>query len=69
MLFTRHISGARVVTCTANTSVAQYQFTGYGSHLDNYPTQYLTCAAAIGQTKYVPIVVSMHRLPTQYNTL
>ncbi len=50
MLFSRRISGTRVISKGVLQEVAGTQFTGYGSHCDNYPHSYLTFAAALGTT-------------------
>ncbi|XP_022083546.1 O-phosphoseryl-tRNA(Sec) selenium transferase-like isoform X2 [Acanthaster planci] len=51
MLFKRNVSGARVVPRGVTKTIGGYDFTGYGSHCNDYPTGYLTVAAAIGITK------------------
>jgi len=51
MLFTRNISGARVVALGENKEIGGHHFTGFGSHHDQYPFPYLTLAAAIGMTR------------------
>lgn len=52
MLFTRFVSGARVVARTGKeTSVSGLTFRNFGSHSNNYPCSYLTAAAAVGMTK------------------
>jgi len=64
MLFTRNISGARVVAPEKDVkkSVADISFLGYGSHTDNYPVPYFTVAAAIGMTRDdVDILISRLR--------
>ncbi|GAX79839.1 hypothetical protein CEUSTIGMA_g7279.t1 [Chlamydomonas eustigma] len=48
MLWSRFISGTRVVPKGKKQSVAGIDFLGYGSHADDYPHVYLTAAAAIG---------------------
>eukprot|EP00041_Stephanoeca_diplocostata_P012147 m.202481 g.202481 ORF g.202481 m.202481 type:complete len:497 (+) comp18833_c0_seq1:206-1696(+) len=48
MLFQRCVSGTRVVNGVDIKTVAGTTFHGYGAHIDNYPTPYLTAAAAIG---------------------
>lgn len=52
MLFTRCISGTRVVAQGSVKEIEGYSFQGYGSHCDNYPYSYLTAAAAIGMTSH-----------------
>ncbi|XP_038075876.1 O-phosphoseryl-tRNA(Sec) selenium transferase-like [Patiria miniata] len=51
MLFKRNVSGARVVPKGVTKTIGGYDFTGYGSHCNEYTTGYLTAAAAIGITK------------------
>lgn len=51
MLFTRCVSGTRVVIPGEGKTVAGHDFIGYGSHVDAYPTPYLTAAAAIGMQR------------------
>ena len=48
MLFARGASGARVVVPGKFQQVAGINFQGYGASCDNYPSAYLTIAAAIG---------------------
>ena len=51
MLFTRFVSGTRVVPKGEVKEVSGYTFQGFGSHTDSYPCAYLTAAAAMGMTK------------------
>ncbi|XP_054996736.1 O-phosphoseryl-tRNA(Sec) selenium transferase [Sorex araneus] len=51
MLFTRQVSGARVVPLGSVQTVNGYTFKGFMSHANNYPCAYLNAAAAIGMTK------------------
>lgn len=51
MLFTRCVSGTRVVATDTVKEIEGYKFQAYGSHCDKYPTAYLTAAAAIGMTR------------------
>ncbi|XP_064142076.1 O-phosphoseryl-tRNA(Sec) selenium transferase isoform X3 [Loxodonta africana] len=48
MLFTRQVSGARVVPLGSVQTVSGYTFRGFMSHANNYPCAYLNAAAAIG---------------------
>mmetsp|Transcript_19336 Transcript_19336/g.30974 ORF Transcript_19336/g.30974 Transcript_19336/m.30974 type:complete len:160 (+) Transcript_19336:1191-1670(+) len=48
MLFTRGVSGARVVAPGMTKSVAGISFNNYGASYDNYPHAYVTVACAIG---------------------
>ncbi|XP_059145302.1 O-phosphoseryl-tRNA(Sec) selenium transferase-like isoform X2 [Physella acuta] len=51
MLFTRFVSGTRVVAPGQESEVCGHSFKNFGSHSNNYPCTYLTAAAAIGMTK------------------
>ncbi|XP_035827856.1 O-phosphoseryl-tRNA(Sec) selenium transferase [Aplysia californica] len=51
MLFTRFVSGTRVVAPGKDNRVSGYHFKNFGAHYDNYPCAYLTAAGAIGMTK------------------
>ena len=51
MLFSRFVSGTRVVTTGGSKKVAGLQFAGYGAHADAYPEPYMTAAAAMGMRK------------------
>ncbi|CAH3020768.1 unnamed protein product [Porites evermanni] len=51
MLFTRCVSGARVVSPDSTKEINGYVFTGWGAHAQHYRCAYLTAAAAIGMTK------------------
>ena len=48
MLFTRFVSGARVVTCDNTKQIVETVFKAFGSHCDEYHCDYLTAAAASG---------------------
>nr|XP_010336472.2 O-phosphoseryl-tRNA(Sec) selenium transferase isoform X2 [Saimiri boliviensis boliviensis] len=48
MLFTRQVSGARVVPLGSLQTVSGYTFRGFMSHTNNYPCAYLNAASAIG---------------------
>eukprot|EP00798_Chlamydomonas_sp_ICE-L_P014522 gene14522-20553_t len=50
MLWARSISGTRVIAPGKAQTVAGIRFESYGSHHNNYPSVYLTAAAAIGTT-------------------
>lgn len=41
-LFSRCCSGSRTVSCQSRQSVAGIAFSGFGAHIDSYPTPYLT---------------------------
>ncbi|XP_055901382.1 O-phosphoseryl-tRNA(Sec) selenium transferase-like [Biomphalaria glabrata] len=51
MLFTRNVSGTRVVAPGKDAEVSGHLFKNFGSHSNNYPYSYLTAAASIGITK------------------
>ncbi|XP_069487968.1 O-phosphoseryl-tRNA(Sec) selenium transferase isoform X2 [Ambystoma mexicanum] len=51
MLFTRQVSGARVVPRVSVQTVSGYTFTGFMSHSNHYPCSYLNAASAIGMKK------------------
>ncbi|CAN0209035.1 unnamed protein product, partial [Discosporangium mesarthrocarpum] len=48
MLFTRSVSGTRVVPRGQSKEVAGVEFSGYGSGSGGYPVSYLTAACAVG---------------------
>lgn len=49
-LFLRCVSGTRVVSNIEFKKISGYEFHGWGSHHNSYPTSYLTAAASIGMT-------------------
>ena len=51
MLWSRCVSGTRVIAPGKTQIVAGTTFEGYGSSYDDYPSAYLTAAAAIGTTR------------------
>jgi O-phospho-L-seryl-tRNASec:L-selenocysteinyl-tRNA synthase len=51
MLFTRCVSGTRVIPRHEIKEVCGHRFRGYGSSTDGYPYSYLTAACAIGLTQ------------------
>ncbi|XP_066488156.1 O-phosphoseryl-tRNA(Sec) selenium transferase [Tiliqua scincoides] len=51
MLFTRQVSGARVVPLGSKQTVSGYAFKGFMSHTNEYHCAYLNAASAIGMTK------------------
>ena len=53
MLFTRCVSGTRVITGRDSKSIGPFEFQGYGAHTNEYPVPYLTAACAIGVTRQV----------------
>ena len=57
MLFTRGVSGARVVKMNHIEKIGDIKFIGYGSSLTNYPTHYFSIACAIGmKPEDIPIL-------------
>jgi hypothetical protein len=51
LLFTRGVSGTRVVRQRETASICGQRFDGFGSSTDAYPHAYLTAACAVGITK------------------
>ncbi|MFT7806305.1 O-phosphoseryl-tRNA(Sec) selenium transferase [Arapaima gigas] len=51
MLFTRQVSGARVVPLGTKQVVSGHTFKGFMSHSEGYPCPYLNAASAIGITR------------------
>jgi len=51
MLFTRCISGTRVVARNETKAISGHIFRGFGSSHDTYPHAYMTAACAIGMTE------------------
>ncbi|XP_043218845.1 O-phosphoseryl-tRNA(Sec) selenium transferase-like [Amphibalanus amphitrite] len=51
MLYTRCVSGTRVIAPGDTKVIAGHQFEGWGAHHSHYPHAYLTAAAAIGITE------------------
>jgi O-phospho-L-seryl-tRNASec:L-selenocysteinyl-tRNA synthase len=51
MLFTRGVSGARVVSTEENKTIDGHTFSGWGSHTVSNGAPYITAAASIGVTK------------------
>lgn len=50
MLFNHCTSGIRVVSKGKSQKINGWQFSGYGSHHNEYPSVYLTVAASVGMT-------------------
>jgi O-phospho-L-seryl-tRNASec:L-selenocysteinyl-tRNA synthase len=48
MLFSRNVSGTRIVARGGSKAIGGYEFPGYGAHVDDYPNVYMTAACAIG---------------------
>eukprot|EP00591_Stephanopyxis_turris_P001413 CAMPEP_0195508254 /NCGR_PEP_ID=MMETSP0794_2-20130614/1511_1 /TAXON_ID=515487 /ORGANISM="Stephanopyxis turris, Strain CCMP 815" /LENGTH=488 /DNA_ID=CAMNT_0040635165 /DNA_START=18 /DNA_END=1484 /DNA_ORIENTATION=+ len=51
MLFTRCVSGTRVIPTNVTKTICQQKFIGFGSSIDDYGDSYMTAAVAIGVTK------------------
>ncbi|XP_049591774.1 O-phosphoseryl-tRNA(Sec) selenium transferase [Syngnathus scovelli] len=51
MLFTRQVSGARVVPLGKEQNIGGHTFRGFMSHSESYPCPYLNAAAAVGITR------------------
>jgi O-phospho-L-seryl-tRNASec:L-selenocysteinyl-tRNA synthase len=51
MLFTRCVSGTRVVPRADFKTIGDEEFIGFGSSIHNFPHAYLTAACAIGSTE------------------
>lgn len=52
MLFTRGVSGARIITTTELKTIEEYKFKGFGCHTSNSNNiPYITCAASIMMQK------------------
>ncbi|XP_015272243.1 PREDICTED: O-phosphoseryl-tRNA(Sec) selenium transferase [Gekko japonicus] len=68
MLFTRQVSGARVVPLGSLQTVSGYAFKGFMSHTDSYPCAYLNAASAIGMSKQ-DVDVFLKRLDKCLKTL
>lgn len=51
MLFSRAVSGTRVVVPGKTQEVGGHTFVGFGASCDNYPVPYFTAAAALGVTR------------------
>ena len=50
ILFSRCVSGTRVVPRAQDTTIGDYMFEGFGSSTSNFPHAYMTAACAIGVT-------------------
>ncbi|XP_068612000.1 O-phosphoseryl-tRNA(Sec) selenium transferase [Brachionichthys hirsutus] len=51
MLFTRQVSGARVVALGQEQTIGGHTFHGFMSHSEDYPCPYLNAASAVGITR------------------
>lgn len=57
MLFSRNVSGTRVLVPTVRKTISGVEFEGYGTHIDSYPGVYLTAAAAVGMERYKSLLL------------
>uniref|UniRef100_A0A671YV42 O-phosphoseryl-tRNA(Sec) selenium transferase n=1 Tax=Sparus aurata TaxID=8175 RepID=A0A671YV42_SPAAU len=51
MLFTRQVSGARVIPLGKEQTISGHTFRGFMSHSEEYPCPYLNAASAVGITR------------------
>lgn len=51
----------RVIAKNSKKQIGTFEFQHYGAHIDNYPHNYLTVAAAIGM-KREEVIIFMQRL-------
>lgn len=51
MLFSRCVSGTRVVPREQSKTIGDHEFLGFGSSVEGYPNAYMTAACAIGLNK------------------
>ena len=68
MLFTRRISGARVVKLGVKQSIEMHAFDNYGSHSSHSQNSYLTIAASIG-IEETDLVIFMKKFDSIYQKL
>ncbi|POM66011.1 O-phosphoseryl-tRNA(Sec) selenium transferase [Phytophthora palmivora] len=62
MLFSRGVSGARVVSCLDVKTIAGHEFNSFGAHHDGFPVAYITFACALGmQLDEVDLLVTKLR--------
>ncbi|KAL4159729.1 hypothetical protein PRNP1_000302 [Phytophthora ramorum] len=62
MLFSRGVSGARVVSCLDSKTIAGHNFNSFGAHHDAFPVAYVTFACALGmQQNEVDLLVTKLR--------
>ncbi|KAL3668232.1 hypothetical protein V7S43_006329 [Phytophthora oleae] len=66
MLFSRGVSGARVVSCLDHKTIAGHEFNSFGAHHDGFPVAYVTFACALGmQRDEVDLLVTKVRKTIQ----
>uniref|UniRef100_A0AAX7SZG3 O-phosphoseryl-tRNA(Sec) selenium transferase n=1 Tax=Astatotilapia calliptera TaxID=8154 RepID=A0AAX7SZG3_ASTCA len=68
MLFTRQVSGARVIPLGKEQTVSGHTFRGFMSHSESYPCPYLNAASAVGITRE-DVTVCIKRLDKCLKTL
>lgn len=68
MLFTRQVSGARVISLGKEQTVSGHTFRGFMSHSESYPCPYLNAASAVGITRE-DVTVCIKRLDKCLKTL
>lgn len=61
MLFTRQVSGARVIPLGKEQTISGHTFRGFMSHSESYPCPYLNAASAVGITRE-DVTLCMKRL-------
>ena len=71
MLFTRCVSGTRVIARGKTQIVDGHSFKGYGAHHDAYPYDYLTVAAALGtrQTDIDEFLVRLNKCVMEFGKM
>lgn len=68
MLFTRQVSGARVIPLGKEQTVSGHTFRGFMSHSESYPCPYLNAASSVGITRE-DVTVCIKRLDKCLKTL
>uniref|UniRef100_A0A3B5AA50 O-phosphoseryl-tRNA(Sec) selenium transferase n=1 Tax=Stegastes partitus TaxID=144197 RepID=A0A3B5AA50_9TELE len=68
MLFTRQVSGARVIPLGKEQTIGGHTFRGFMSHSESYPSPYLNAASAVGITRE-DVTLCMKRLDKCLKTL
>ncbi|XP_047241948.1 O-phosphoseryl-tRNA(Sec) selenium transferase isoform X2 [Girardinichthys multiradiatus] len=68
MLFTRQVSGARVIPLGKDQTISGHTFRGFMSHSESYPCPYLNAASAVGITRQ-DVTLCMKRLDKCLNAL
>lgn len=70
MLFSRCVSGTRVVPRAQEKTIGSHKFDGFGSSANNFPHAYMTAACAIGvsQTEVSEFFVRLDKTLTEFIT-